>query len=297
MKRQILILNIFLLLITLIACEDVVEVKLSEETVSLLAIEAKITTDQEPFVHLYRAVKVDSDEPYPGISGTKVILSDNSYPPKTIRLVEDTAKAGLYIVPENESYLGVPGREYTITIQTGEVTLTASDQLFPVEAIDFIRVRPSLRGDKQFLGVFTYGNEPEGIGNYYKWDIYINDTLLYEAENIAIASDEFVDGNYVNGLEIFTDFHDPNDPSERKLKFGDTVYVKQTSISQFAYLYYYQLFQQSTTGGLFSVPPANISGNFSSSDGKTVLGLFTAHAVSKSNKVIIDESIEGELND
>ena len=48
-------------------------------------------------------------------------------------------------------------------------------------------------------------------------------------------------------------------------------------------------------GGLFSVPAANISGNFTSSDGKEVLGLFTAHDVSVSNHVVIDDRIESEI--
>jgi len=295
MKHLSILPIVCFLLIAFTACEDVVEVKLSEEEVSLFAVEAKITTEDEPFVFFYRGIKVDSDEPYPGISGATVTISDDNQPPKSIQLVEDSVFNGLYVVPENESFLGEPGREYKVTIESEGEILTASDQLSTVEPIDSIQVRASLRGDKRFLGVFTYGKEPAGIGNYYKWDIYINDTLLYDAENLAVASDEFVDGNYVNGLEIFTDFHDPDDISERKLKFRDSVYVKQTSISSFAYSYYYQMFQQSTTGGLFSVPPANIVSNFTSSDGKNVLGVFTAHDVSTSNIVAIDEDIEGQL--
>ena len=55
------------------------------------------------------------------------------------------------------------------------------------------------------------------------------------------------------------------------------------------------MFNQGQTGGFFSVPPANIESNFTSSDGKTVLGLFTANDVSTSNSVIIDQSIEDQI--
>jgi hypothetical protein len=55
------------------------------------------------------------------------------------------------------------------------------------------------------------------------------------------------------------------------------------------------MFNQGQTGGLFSVPPANIESNFTSSDGRKVLGVFTAHDVSNSNIVVIDETIEGQL--
>jgi len=169
--------------------------------------------------------------------------------------------------------------------------------LYPVENIDSINVWPSLRGNKEFLGVFTYGQETPGIGNYYKWDIYINDTLLYNAETLSIASDEFVDGNYVNALEIFTDFHDPASPEDRKIKYGDRVSVKQTSISEFVYYYFYQLMNQSMSGFLFSVPTANIRSNFICSNGKEVLGLFTASDISLSKTILIDDSIESKLED
>jgi hypothetical protein len=57
------------------------------------------------------------------------------------------------------------------------------------------------------------------------------------------------------------------------------------------------MFNQSQSGGMFSVPPANIESNFTASDGSTVVGLFSAHDVSDSNKIIIDDTIESQLRD
>ena len=290
---------IYLILIAfaglLSSCEDVIDVKLNEETLNLLGVEAYITTLDEPTVFFYKTLKVNQDESYPGISAAVVVLTDNAIPSNTITLVEDASRKGFYKVPQNQSYLGVAGREYTLTIQTLQDTLVAKDKLSAVEPLDSIQVRPSLRGTKRFLGVFTYGIEPKGIGNYYKWDVFINDTLVHEAENISIASDELVDGNYISGLEIFTDFHDLTKPEDRKLNFSDTIYVKHTSISEFAYNFYFQMFNQSSTGGLFSVPPANIKGNFTSSDGKPVLGVFVARDISISNKVVITQALNNQL--
>jgi uncharacterized membrane protein len=95
----------------------------------------------------------------------------------------------------------------------------------------------------------------------------------------------------------FTDYHNPSAPEERRLNYQDTVYVIQNSISSFAFKYYSQIISQSYAGDLFSVPPANIKSNFISSDGKEVLGLFTAQDVSVSNSVIIDDSIESQINE
>ena len=295
MKKYIILLVLFALVFT--ACEDVIPVKMNKEDFGLFAVEAKITTKNEPFVFLSQGIPVSEDKPFPGISNALITITDDAQPANSVTLAEDTARAGYYTVPEGEEYYGVPGRTYTVIIESQGVTLTASDKLSRVEPIDSIKVWPSLRGDKRFLAVFIYGRETPGIGNYYKWDIYVNDTLLNNAQTLSIASDEFVDGNYVSGLEIFTDFHDPNKRSERKLKYQDTVYVKQTSTSAFAYNFYFQMINQSSTGFLFSVPPANIEGNFTASDGKTVLGLFTAHDLSVSNKVIINDKIESQLDE
>jgi hypothetical protein len=75
----------------------------------------------------------------------------------------------------------------------------------------------------------------------------------------------------------------------------DTVYLKQTSISEYAYNFYFQMINQSSTGSLFSVPTANIKSNFTASDGKPVLGIFSARDVSQSNKVVIDQKLDDLL--
>jgi len=286
---------IFALAAIISSCEDVIDVKLSNEDLNLIGVEANITTVDQPTVFLYKTLKVDQDVTYPGISGAVVTISDNTTPANQIILTEDPAKQGHYLVPNDKNYLGVAGREYTLNIQNQGVTLVAKDKLAKVEPIDSIQVVPSQRGEKRFLGVFTYGKEPKGLGNYYKWDIFINDTLVHEANRMAIASDEFVDGSYISKLEIFTDFYDTTKPKDRKLKLHDKVQVKQTSISEFAYNFYFQMINQSSTGSLFSVPTANIVSNFTASDGKPVLGVFTARDVSVSNLVLIDQKIEDQL--
>ena len=277
------------------SCEDVIDVKLSDENLNLIGVEASITTVDQPTVFLYKTLKVDQDVAYPAISGAVVTISDNATPANQIILTENSSKPGYYLVPKDKNYLGVAGREYTLNIQTQGVTLTAKDKLARVEPIDSIEVVPSQRGEKRFLGVFTYGKEPKGLGNYYKWDIYVNDTLIHDGDRLAVASDEFVDGNYISKLEIFTDFYDTNKPKDRKLKLNDKIQVKQTSISEFDYNFYFQMINQSSTGSLFSVPTANLPSNFTASDGKPVLGIFTARDVSASNKVVIDQKIEDQL--
>lgn len=289
------IIYLFISILFFASCEDVVDVKLSDENLDLYAIEAKVTTDDNPYVYLYKSLKVNSSEPYQGVSNANVVISDDSEPPQSVTLKEISNIPGLYLPEDGTFFIGRPGKAYNLQITDGDVEITGRDTLSPVEPIDSIQVRASLRGDKRFLGIFTYGPETPGLGNYYKWDIYINNKLLYQSDYLVIASDELVDGNYIPGFEIFTDFHDPNKPEDRKIKLGDTVMVKQTSISKFAYYFYYQMFNQGQTGGFFSVPPANVESNLTVNDGKQVLGLFLASDISTSNTVIIDQAIEDEL--
>lgn len=278
------------------SCEDVIDVKLNDENLNLIGVEASITTMDEPTVFLYKTLQVNQDTESPGISGAVVSVSDNAIPANSVTLVEDEQQKGFYRVPQNIDYLGIAGREYTLTIQAEGTTISAKEQLARVEPIDSIRVFPSMRGNKLFLAVYTYGKETPGIGNFYKWDVFVNDSLLTNGQRLAVASDEFVDGNYISGLEVYTDFHNTDKAAEeRKINLGDTIYVKHTSISKFAYYFFFQMLNQSGTGSLFSVPPANIKSNFTSGDGKPVLGLFTARDVSVSNKVIIDQKIEDQL--
>ena len=100
---------------------------------------------------------------------------------------------------------------------------------------------------------------------------------------MSFVSDELVDGNYVADFEIFTDFVTEEEEEEKVLQFGDTVFVEQLSISKSAYQYYTGMVNQAFTGSPFSVPPANVPGNLTASDGKKVLGLFTTSDISVGN--------------
>lgn len=293
MKKYIYLLPLIILGFT--ACEDVIDVKLGENDVDLFVVYARITTVDEPYVFLTKSSKVTSDEDQAGISGAVVNITDNASPANTIALIEDINRKGYYKVPSNIDYYGVEGREYTLTIESEGTTLSAKEYLSRVEPIDSIQVHPSKYGDMQFLAIAVFSNETPGIGNLYKWEIFINDTLLYKTDEMVFASDEWVDGNYVNDLEIFIDFHDLEHKEDRKLNLYDTVYIRQNSISQVTYDFYLQMMNQNSGGFLFSVPPANAHSNFTSSNGKEVLGLFTAQDVSLSNTLIIDEKIENML--
>src|SRR4030042_4633354 len=100
------------------SCEDVIEVDLKDENTDLFAVEANITTTDEPFVFLTKGLPVTVDQSYEGISDAIVVISDNAQPARTVTLVEDPGRKGYYAVPSGIEYYGEPGREYTVTIES-----------------------------------------------------------------------------------------------------------------------------------------------------------------------------------
>jgi len=286
--NKILVLGL-LFVITLSSCEDVVHVDLNDENVDLVSVEAYLDnrSRNNVYVKLERTLPVDRTEDNPPINDAVVEIMDGEAASNTITLNE-IENTGVYRIPESTGYKVVPGRTYhlKITLTDGTV-ITASDYLEKVETLDSVKVNLSARGDYEFLAVFISSQETPGPGNFYKWDIYINDRLLYESGNLTFASDELVDGNYIYDFEIFTDFYE--DEEDKVLRKGDTVYVEQLSISQAAYDYYIGMVNQAFSGSPFSVPPANLPGNLTSSDGRKVLGIFSARDVSQGNLVIIGD--------
>ncbi len=289
------LLYIILILIGFSSCEDVIDVELRDNNLDLVVVEAQISSLDAPFCKIFKSEKVTSDEAFKGISCATVSIQNLDDSSEIIYLEESSSNDGFYSAPKLLAASLKTNTAYQITIEIDDYTITGIDTLREVEPIDSIQVRPSVFSTPLFLAVYTYGNEPAMPGQFYKWEVSINDTVLSSIDQIQYASDELVNNSYIDALEIFTDFHDPEQPEERILGYLDTISVRQSSISPFMYSYYSQLASQGAVGFLFSVPPANVKGNLSSSNGKSVLGYFSAHDVSVSNSVVIDDSIEGMI--
>ncbi|WP_297093848.1 DUF4249 domain-containing protein [uncultured Draconibacterium sp.] len=293
MKTAQIIKGIIILLfaiVALTACEDVVDVELNDEDIDLIAVEAYINTKAENnvYVKLERTLAVNQTAQNPVINNAVVVLSDNADSPNSVTL-EEQGTTGIYVLPAGTTYPGVSGRTYTLTITTPDGTvITAEDYLQEVEILDTVKVNLSNIGDYEYLGIFINSQETPGLGHYYKWDIYINDELLYDAEDLAFASDELVDGNYIYDMLIYLDWEEEEE--DKILHDGDTIRVEQLSISSAVYDFYWALNDQAWAGSPFSVPPANVPSNLSSNDGKRILGLFSARDVSVGNTVVIDDS-------
>lgn len=293
---KLIVILIFVLTIT--SCEDVVQVDIDNEDLDLITVEAYINSSarNNVLVKLEKSLPVDDSKANPPINNAVVEISDNATNPNIVLLKED-GTTGFYKLPENTIYETQPGRTYKISITTPDGTvITAEDYMQIIEPLDTVKVNLSDRGNFEYLAVFISTQETPGLGHFYKWDVYINNHLLYNGDNLAFANDELVDGNYIYDLEIFTDWYDDenedengNSDSDKIIFIGDTIKVVQSGISSDVYDFYLGMQNQAFAGGPFSVPPANIPGNLKATNNKKVLGLFSARDISVGNEVIVSE--------
>lgn len=281
---------ILILATALYSCEDVVEVNINDEDLDLISVEAYINTSfsNNIMVKLQKSLPIDNAESNPPIHNAVVEISDDQALPNTVTL-QEIGQRGTYFLPPNTYYQTIAGRTYTLKITTPDgIVITGKEYLQKVETLDTVRVNLSSLGDYKYLGVFINSQETPGPGHYYKWDIYINNRLLSGADNLAYATDQFVDGNYIHDLEIFTDWADVEE--DRVMNIGDTIVVVQMSISNAVYDFYQGMTNQAFSGSPFSVPPANIPSNLTSNDKRRILGVFSARDISIGNAVIIDST-------
>lgn len=279
--------------IILSSCEDVVDVEINTEDIDLISVEAYINTKptNNIYVKLEKTLPVNKTQQNPSINNAIVEISDDAPNSNTV-VLEEINNSGVYVKPSGSDFRVIHGSTYKLTITTPDgVVITGEEYLQRVENLDTVKMHLSSRGNFEFMAVFINSQETPGPGHYYKWDIYKNGGLLYNSENLTFASDELVDGNYIYDFEIFTDFTGPDEEEEDKaFQIGDTVVVEQLSISKQAYDFYLGMVNQAFAGSPFSVPPANLPTNLTASDGKRVLGLFSARDISVGNTIVLDSS-------
>lgn len=257
------------------SCQDVIDLEVPDGEV-LLVVDGWITDQEgEKQVLLSTTANYFDNTITPKVENAIVVLFDENGPIDT--LVE--ADPGRYVT----EYQGVVGKTYHIYIQTdsGEEYESNPELLKFVSAIADIhtefREETAFEDEGYYVSIDT--EEPIGVGDFYRWKQYVNDTLLNEPFDLLYASDEFVDGNPIINFDVTT----------KPLSFGDNYRVQQLSISKEAFDFFTQLETQTAfVGSLFDSPPAALQGNMVSvnSTDKKVLGYFGASAVSEIGMVI-----------
>lgn len=256
------------LMVTLLAlagCEEPYDVDLSE-TDPQLVVEGRVTDRPGPYTVLLSTTSdYFANEDPPTVSGALVTITEDDLLTDTLAEVAP----GEY---QTTFLQGKVGSTYRLDIATGGESYTSASTMAPVAPIDSLNYyfqEESIFQDEGYY-VRLYAQEPQGIGNFYQWFYFENDTMPGENDWLY-ASDEQVDGNYIGGIE----FGYPHE-------IGDTIVIWQMSVDEASYEFLRQIDEQESFGDLFDTPPANIESNVSNN----ALGAFMVSSVDTAMIVI-----------
>jgi hypothetical protein len=259
----------FLAALPLLGCEDVVDVNIPKGQ-PLLAVDGAITDQPGPYtVTLTKTAPYFSETELPRVSGAVLVLQDDQGQTETL----SETSPGTYTT--NGTVQGRIGGRYTLTIRSEGQEYRAETEIRRTPEIDSLRAE--FRGQDGFRDegyyVLYYGKELPGEGDYYRFKIFRNGVLLNEPSDLIVTDDEFVDGNYINGLEL------NDDPFEK----NDLIRVEASSLPRDYYFFLNELLTQINNGGLFASPPANVRTNVrnltSSDPTKAAVGYFAGYTV------------------
>ena len=265
MYKKATIYSGLLALALLASCEKVVDLNLKSTTAQLV-FEGNLADDGRPcLVTLSRSANYTDTNTFQAVSGATVTLTDNAGGQETLR--ESTSTPGQYA---GATLLGVPGRTYTLRVETGGTAYVATSTLpAPVVPFDQLSTQLSVVGNR--IQAVVDFNDPVGLGNSYLYRQYRNGRLN---DLIFVQNDQFTDGKHVTQVlrSMGGNASDPNDLN--KLVSGDSLRVEMQNIDAGVYEYFRTLNLILTTNPATATTPANPQSNFSGG----VLGYFSAHS-------------------
>ncbi len=254
------------------ACTEKIDIDLNSGENNRLVVEGGIT-DQAKIhtIKLTRSTDYFVNETAPIVTGAKVSVTDGE---NTIEFTDDNGD-GIYTSPAEAA--GEPDKKYTLNIELedGE-TYTAESYMTTSKPMDSLRYEYSEEmvpgeGGPKFKYIYTiylYTKESPILGDYYMWDLFIDNELDSDTLNEKLfVSDENVNGSYIWELGIF------------KLKEKDitneitNIKVRMMSISKEQYEHHSAMRLETGQGGMFDGPPANVPTNISNNG----LGFFFAN--------------------
>ena len=248
------------------SCSKIVNINLN--TANAQVVIQGYVTDQQNIdtVKLTRTGSYYAPGSYPTINGAIVIISDNTGVRDTLKQID----SGTYVPT---SFIGVPGRTYSLKVLTGGREYDAVSTMPLAVSIDSVvkQSNTSFGGEVQNQ-IRCFFRDPPSVGHYYMADLIVNDTLHDSLDNLTLLNDQFVAGNEVNirirGYNAIT---------------GDTVTVQLMSIDAATYNYFSVVRSIAAAGNPVSTavpqnPPTNIIGG--------AYGYFSAYTIRSKTLVV-----------
>jgi len=279
--RTSYILITFLTLLVFSGCEEIMDLQFEGNNLRSLVVEGQITTDTMAHqVMLSWTGDFFDKPPQDMVTGANLTITDGT---KTFILTETAGQPGIY--KTSPDVYGEVGKSYTLHIILPDGReFSSTDDLRYCTDIDSIAQSDNY--DHGFFGfsyfgydLLFYALEPEPLGDNYMYFLYFNDSLVSDSiTEVMFASDELVNGNYINGLLIHLIGEDQF--------IGDSMKVtlEMQSISTVYYEFLRSLQLEIWRGTPWDGPPANVPGNmnngargyFRASDVKRGIRMFYA---------------------
>jgi hypothetical protein len=256
-----------LIAITASSCQKVVNIDLNAASPDII-IEGSIS-DQHLSCNVKLSTTVNYDEPniFPAVAGAIVTISDDVGNKATLA----ESASGKYSAA---LFTGIPGRTYTLKVQTGGKVYTAISKMPEPVLIDSIYQGYFALGSYGGGGIVKYVvieyQDQANIDNYYRFVEKINKT---EMNSIFLDNDLLRDGNRITQTLVRTD------PS---VQTGDSVRIFLQTIDKNVFHYLGQLREIIAGFGGPNSAPGNPVSNFDNG----ALGYFSAFAV-RSKSIII----------
>ena len=256
------------------SCEKIInpdELKL-KNTDPKLIIEGYITNQPGPYqVKITQSVSYFSNNPYPIIDNAFVTLSDNTGQADTLLYQGN----GVYAT---NSFTGIQGRFYYLTVTVNGKVYTAESLMLPMVSIDALTYGFKEASPHYKAGYFPTlkAQDDPAYTNYYLIRGFKNGQEQRRPEdsvlNFVVLIDYTFNGNQLNRELTF------------RYDIADTAAVELYTLDYNGYQFYLTLQQQLTSGAspFFSTQPGNIKTNIT--NGAT--GYFGAHTISKKQVVI-----------
>ena len=266
---------LFTVLLSLISCEEVINVDLDTAPAKLV-IDASIDWEKGT-PGTTQIIKLTTTTGYysnvvPSVSGATIFITSGS---DVFNFNEEVPNSGLYVCT---TFVPIIGETYTLTVIHAGETYEASEKMIPVPSI--IETNTSQRDDAGF-GL----NEIE-VKFFFQDDGQENNSYLTKSTTPINALPEYFafDDRYAQGNEMFGLY------TNKDLKPGDAIEFCLYGISKQYFNYMRILLANAGTsnGNPFQTPPATVRGNIinQTNESNYCLGYFRLSEVDKFQYIV-----------
>ena len=293
------------LALTVLSCEDVIDVEL-EQGNNQLVVDAWVNNlPQQQVIYLTRAAPYFDNSPAPTELGATVSITEDN---GKVYLFEDPDNNGSYTwdPPVGEPF-GRIGGAYALSITTSTgVAYEAFSVMKNIMTIDSIQLEDREEELGQPAGIYAalFARDLPGEGDAYWIKTFKNGVFLNKPFEMNIAWDAaFTPGSGVDGVIFITPIReninrlpDPDDAEDNDevapWAIGDTINVEIHSLNPDAFMFLEQAQTQMTLGnaGIFAEPPANVISNINNLNGSNPedkpIGFFSVSAVATKGRKI-----------